>query len=307
MCAELRSPRLIEHFDPQTLSLLSSLDLKARYIVEGFLYGLHQSPFHGLSVEFSEYRDYQPGDDLRHLDWRLYARSDRLCIKKYTQETNVRVYVVIDTSASMTYRGRDAWGSKLEVAQVLAAALTSLMLRQNDAVGMLTLDEGATGAEFIRPSQKPSQFGLLLHHLQGMVAAGGPRLAELLSHTLRLVHRRSIILFFSDLLEDAAHIRERFRELCFQGHECLIFQVLDRDEVEFPFDRSSVFRDLESGTRRVVNPTAARQRYLERFRAFMQEYEELFRTLEIPQCVVRTDREPWEALTLFLTERRRLM
>ena len=158
--------RLMERFDPKVMSLLQSLDLKARYIVEGFLNGLHRSPFHGVSVEFSEYRDYQPGDDLRHLDWQLYARSNRLCIKKYTQETNVRVFAVVDTSASMKYQGSDAWGSKLEVSKTLAVALTSLMLRQNDAVGLLTLEESKDAAEFIRPSQKPSQFGLRINQLQ---------------------------------------------------------------------------------------------------------------------------------------------
>ncbi len=299
--------RLIDRFDPQVMSLLHSLDLKARYIVEGFLHGQHQSPFHGISVEFSEYRDYQPGDDLRHLDWQLYARTNRLCVKKYTQETNVRVYVVLDTSGSMAYRGRDAWASKLEVAKAVAAALTSLMLRQNDAVGMLTLDAATTGAEFIRPSQKPSQFGLLLGHLQQITAAGGPRLATLLDHVLRLIHRRSIVLLFSDLLEDARGITESFQQLRYLGHECLIFQVLDRDEIEFPFSDPAVFRDLESGTRRTVNPSTARTRYLTRFEGFLAEYRELFRTLETPHCIVRTDREPWQALTLFLTERRRLL
>ncbi len=299
--------RLIDRFDPQVMSMLHSLDLKARYIVEGFLHGLHKSPFHGISVEFSEYRDYQVGDDLRHLDWQLYARSNRLCVKKYTQETNVRMYVVIDTSASMQYRGRNAWASKLEVSKTIAAALTSLMLRQNDAVGMLTLDELSTGAEFIRPSQKPSQFGLLLGHLQQITAAGGPRLAELLQHVVRLIHRRSVVLFFTDLLEDADALTESFQQLRFLGHECLIFQVLDQDEIEFPFSDSAVFRDLENGTRRSVDPAAAKSRYLTRFEAFLADYRELFRNLEMPHCVVRTDREPWQAITLFLSERRRMM
>jgi uncharacterized protein (DUF58 family) len=299
--------RLIDRFDPKVMSLLLSLDLKARYIVEGFLHGLHKSPFHGISVEFSEYRDYQPGDDLRHLDWQLYARSNRLCVKKYTQETNVRIYLVIDTSGSMNYRGSDAWASKLEVAKAVAAAMTSLALRQNDAVGLLTMDELAQGSEFIRPSQKPSQFGIMLGHLQNIQPAGGPRLAELLQHMLRLIHRRSVILFFSDLLEDADGIRESFQQLRFLGHECLVFQVLDRDELEFPFDQSSVFRDLETQERRTVDPNAARDRYLKRFESFLKEYHDLFQSLEIPHCVLRTDQEPWQALSLFLHERQRLM
>src|SRR6266567_6542110 len=130
---------LSERFDPKVLATLEGLDFKARYVMEGFLNGLHDSPFHGFSVEFSDYRNYQPGDDLRHLDWRLYARNDRLCIKRYMQETNVRFYIVCDTSASMAYRGAQAWGSKLEVARILAGALSWFLLKQNDAAGLITL------------------------------------------------------------------------------------------------------------------------------------------------------------------------
>src|SRR5881394_3762039 len=142
---------LSQKFDPKMLAALEGLELKARCVMEGFLSGLHDSPFHGFSVEFSDYRNYQPGDDLRHLDWRLYARNDRLCIKRYMQETNVRFYAVCDTSGSMSYRGAAAWGSKLECARVLAAALTWFLLKQNDAAGMVSLSPsiGETGSNAI--------------------------------------------------------------------------------------------------------------------------------------------------------------
>lgn len=298
---------LISRFDPQVLTALSGLDLKARYLVEGFLQGIHESPFHGISVEFSEYRDYLPGDDLRHLDWQLYARSDRLYVKKYTQETNVRFYVVCDTSASMAYRGRDAWSSKLDVARIVAAALTSMLVGQNDAVGLVSLQEGAIGTEFIRPSQKPSQFGLMLHHLQALQPAGGPRLAELLRHVIRIVHRRSVVLFFSDLLEPAESILPTLQELRFHGHECLIFQVLDRDETEFPFREGTIFEDMETSVRRSINPDTVRERYLERFNEFMQQHREQFRTLEMPYCLIETHKDPWEALVMYLIERKRML
>ena len=145
---------LSDRFDPRTLAALEGLDFKARYVMEGFLSGLHNSPFHGFSVEFSDYRKYQPGDDLRHLDWRLYARSDRLCIKRYMQETNVRFYVLCDTSASMAYRGAAAWGSKLDCSKVLAAALCWFLLKQNDAAGMVALKGQDEIPEFVRPSQR---------------------------------------------------------------------------------------------------------------------------------------------------------
>ena len=297
---------LSQRFDPKMLAALEGLDFKARYVMEGFLSGLHDSPFHGFSVEFSDYRNYQPGDDLRHLDWRLYARNDRLCIKRYMQETNVRFYVVCDTSASMNYRGSQAWGSKLECAKVLGAALTWFLLKQNDAAGMVTLSGEAAVPEFIRPSQRPNQFGLMLRQLELLRAAGGACLSKLLQHTIRLVHRRSVILFFSDLLEPSEEVALGFKQLRFHGHEVIIFQVLDGDEIEFPFTESRLFEDLETGARRAVIPAFAREKYLARFNAFMEAHRELFRSLEMSHCVVRTDDNPWHALAMFLAERKRL-
>jgi len=293
-------------FDPKVLAALEGLDLKARYVMEGFLSGLHESPFHGFSVEFSDYRNYQPGDDLRHLDWRLFARSDRLCIKRYMLETNARFYVLCDTSASMEYRGQGAWGSKLEVARILAAALAWFLLRQNDAAGMITLGGADDTPQFIRPSQRPSQFGLVLRQLEALRPSGGACLARLLQHAARLVHRRSIILFFSDLLEPSEEVALGFKQLRFHGHDCIIFQILDRDEVEFPFSEPRVFEDLESGLRRAVTPAAARENYLARFNAFMAAHHDLFQSLELPDCVMRTDQDPWRARAMFLAERKKL-
>src|ERR1043166_1265987 len=301
------APRLIaSRFDPKALAALEGLDFKARYVMEGFLSGLHESPFHGFSVEFSDYRNYQPGDDLRHLDWRLFARSDRLCIKRYMLETNARFYIICDTSASMQYRGAAAWGSKLDCARILAAALAWFLLKQNDAVGLVALKEEGRAPQFIRPSQRPTQFGLLLRQLEALQPAGGPSLATLLQHTVRLVHRRSVILFFSDLLEPSEEVAQAFKQLRFHGHECIIFQVLDRDEVEFPFTEPRIFEDLETGLRRIVMPVAAREKYLSRFQAFMEEHRQLFQRLEMTHTQVRNDQDPWQALALFLAERKRL-
>jgi len=303
---EAATQTLSERFDPALLAALAGLDFKARYVVEGFLAGLHNSPFHGFSVEFSDYRNYQPGDDLRRLDWRLYARTDRLCIKRYMQETNVRFYIVCDTSASMEYRGSEAWGSKLECAKVVAAALSWFLLKQNDAAGMLTLNGRSEIPEYVKPSQRSTQFGLILRQLDSLRPSGGACLANLLAHASRLVHRRSVILFFSDLLEPSEEVALGFKQLRFLGHELIVFQVLDRDELEFPFAEPKVFEDMETGARRVVSPAAVRAKYLERLNAFMEEHRQLFRALEIPHCLVRTDENPWHALALFLNERRRL-
>ena len=297
---------LSERFDPKMLAALEGLDFKARYVMEGFLHGMHDSPFHGFSVEFSDYRNYQPGDDLRHLDWRLYARSDRLCIKRYMQETNVRFYLVCDTSASMRYRGASSWGSKLEGAKVLGAALTWFLLKQNDAAGMITMSGEREVPEFIRPSQRPNQFGLMLRQLELLEASGGACLSRLLQHTIRLIHRRSVILLFSDLLEPSEEVALGLKQLRFHGHEVIVFQVLDPDEMEFPFTEPKLFEDLETGARRMVSPVAARQSYLARFNAFMEAHRQTFRGLEMSHCVVRTDENPWRALAHFLADRKRL-
>ena len=222
------------------------------------------------------------------------------------QETNARFYVVCDTSASMKYRGGAAWGSKLECAKVLAAALSWFLLKQNDAAGMVTVSGESEVPEFIRPSQRPNQFGLMLRQLESLSASGGACLSRLIQHTVRLVHRRSVILFFSDLLEPSEEVAQGFKQLRFHGHEVIIFQVLDRDETEFPFTEPRLFEDVETGARRMVTPAAARESYLARFNEFMEAYRELFRSLEMTHCVVRTDENPWRALALFLAERKRL-
>jgi len=298
MNATAAPPR--ECFDPQRLAALATLSLKARYLVEGFLTGMHQSPYRGFSVEFSEYRDYQPGDDLRHLDWRLYARSDRLCIREYEEETNVRAYLALDASGSMAYGGEGAWSTKLGCAKALAAALGWLLLRQKDAVGLLT-----TEVKLVPPSQKSSQLGLLMRHLDGVQAEGEGGLDMLLERANSLFHRRSIVAIFTDLLDPTETIEKRLKELRFHGHDCFVFQILDRDEIEFPFDDAAVFEDLESRELRHVTPSRARKSYLERFEAFMAPQRQLLKDLAIPHEVIRTDAEPYAAMARFLATRRR--
>lgn len=293
-------------FDPADFAALGTLTLRARYVMEGFLHGVHGSPFHGPSVEFNDYRDYQPGDDLRHLDWRLYARNDRLCIKRYEQETNARCYVLCDTSGSMAYRGERAWGSKLDCARVVATALGWFLLKQNDAVGLIALrPSGDARLRYLRPSQKGDQLGRFLGEAEALDGAGGENLAELLGEASRLAHRRSLILLFSDLLEPSKAVETGFRRLRFEGHECLVFQVLDPDEIDFPFAEGTVLEDLETGERRQYEGAEIRALYRERFAAFMDAYRELFQRLEIPHVVLRTDEDPGQALGRFLAERAR--
>lgn len=171
---------------------------------------------------------------------------------------------------------------------------------------MVTLGPSGDVPGFIRPSQRPSQLGLMLRQLDALAPAGGPRLARLLEHAVRLVHRRSVILLFSDLLEPSEEVEFGFKQLRFYGHECIVFQVLDPDEIEFPFTEAKVFEDMETGARRVVTPAALRDNYLARFNAFMEAHRQSLRSLEMSHCLVRTDDNPWRALALFLAERRKM-
>jgi uncharacterized protein (DUF58 family) len=305
--SSITAPSPLDNFDPTILAALGSLELKARYFVEGFLHGIHPSPFHGFSVEFSEYRDYQPGDDLRHLDWRVYARSDRLVVKRFEAETNTSIYLLCDTSGSMNYGGRSAWSTKHGCMQLLAAALTWLMLHQNDAAGLLGLEADGEGSIYLPPSQKPNQFSLVLQHLERIESSGGERLAKLLHRAGQIIRHRSILVLLTDLLEPAAELADAWRELRFRGHECLVFQILDCDELDFSFNDAAIFEDLETRARRRVSPQAARARYLERFQAFMKTHAEMLESLEIPRILVRTDGNPWEALAKYLLERRQMV
>ncbi len=280
--------------------------------MEGFLPGRHGSPFHGPSVEFRDYREYQPGDDPRRIDWRLYARNDRLCIRRYEQETNARCYVLCDTSASMAYRGRSAWGSKFEAARVLGLAIAWLLLDQGDAVGLVAAG-AASGRppaanghlRYLRPSQKPDQVGHLLRELEKLTVGGGPLLVDLLESTARIAHRRSLFVLLSDLLEPSAELRRGLERLRFDGHEGVCLQVLDPDEIDFPFGEPIVLEDLESGHARQVAGREVRTAYQERFASFLEEWRTILRELRLRHAVVRTDEHPAGALRrAFARERR---
>jgi uncharacterized protein (DUF58 family) len=293
--------------DPRRLANLPGLEWKARYVMEGFLPGLHGSPFHGASVEFRDYREYQPGDDPRRLDWRLYARNDRLYVRRYEQETNARAYLLCDTSASMGYRGGAAWATKLQAAQVLALSIGWMLIQQSDAVGAISLEASGTSRNakaneklrYIRPSQKSHQAGLLLRELESLRVGGGPALARLLEHAARIALRRAFMVLFSDLLDPSDEVLQGLRRLRFEGHECVCFQVLDGDEIDFPFTESAVFEDMETGARRQVSGHAARAAYRARFTAFQAEWRERLRDLDVRHVVVRTDEDPGAVLRRF--------
>jgi uncharacterized protein (DUF58 family) len=251
--------RDLRFLDPAVIARLGTMELKARTVVEGFLSGLHRSPYKGFSVEFAEYRQYLPGDDLSTLDWKVYARSDRHYVKKYEEETNLECHILLDVSASMGYRGA-APMSKLEYASVLAASLAFLMNRQRDATGLIAFDERI---QFRLPAgARPGHLHALLLALERLEAGRLSDVGRPLHQLAEALVKRSLVVLISDLLDDPEPAIKGLRHLKFRGTDVIVFQVLDPHELTFPFRGASKFRDLESAEEVVAEPAAIRTSYL---------------------------------------------
>ena len=300
MTGEKREPA------PEVLRVLEGLVFRARYLVEGYLSGIQRSPFHGGSVEFSEYRDYRAGDDLRRVDWRHYGRSDRLYSKRYEQDTEARVLLVLDRSASMAYRGDRAWDSKAGCAQTLAAAMGWLLAGQQDPVGVLALEPGnaAGPVRYWEPSRRSERISEALTGLERLPVAGGTQIGTLLEAAFRLMRRRGVVLVFSDFLDPEEEWSEGLKRLRYAGHELVAFQCLDPDELDFPFAEEGWFVDPETGLSRQVRPEQARDVYLERMGRFLEAQREFFGMHRIGHSVFRGDEDPGVRLAQFLGRRR---
>ena len=263
--------------DPHTLMRIKSLQLRARIVVQGFLSGLHRSPHHGFSVEFSEYRQYTPGDDPRHLDWRLYARSDRYYIKRFEDETNLRCHLLVDLSRSMGYGSLSY--TKSDYARTAAATLAYFLSTQRDAVGLATFDQAL--AEYLPARYRPGHLRRLMLALEKSVAGTSTDLSAPLEQVAAVVRRRGMVVLISDLLADVGKLRTHLGYLRSQGHEVVLMRVLDPAEVEFSFEKSATFVDMESGRDLYVDPAAARAQYRQNFARHADEVEKTCRDLGV--------------------------
>jgi uncharacterized protein (DUF58 family) len=256
--------------DPVLLTAISDLELVARVTVDGTLSGLHTSPFHGYSAEFSQYRHYRPGDDLKYVDWKLYARTDRFYTKQYRETTNLGAQVIVDASRSMAFAGRTGV-TKLQYARLLAAALAHLTVGQGDAAGLIVYDDAVR--KYLPPRIGQSHLRGILVSLSNMEAGGRTATATALRRAIDLLSRRGLIVVISDLYDEDEGVERELRRAVRIGHEVAVFHVLTRDELEFPFDRDVELEDLESGQRILAGgATAAEYRrsvaeFVERWRA----------------------------------------
>jgi uncharacterized protein (DUF58 family) len=252
--------------DPWTLAKLQGLRLRARRIVEGYLGGSHRSPYRGFSIEFAEHREYAPGDDLRHLDWKVYARTDKLYLKQFQDETNLICHLVVDVSESMAYRGPDAAMSKFEYAQCLGAALAWLVLRQRDAVGLVTLDDRLR--DEVPASSNPAHLEQIVRTLETSSPNSKTKFGSLLSQLAGSLPRRGIVVLISDLFDDVATLLRGLQRLRLERHEVITLQVLDRTELDFPFEQPTLFRGLEQFADMFVDPQSIRESYRAEMRDF---------------------------------------
>ena len=278
------------------------MELKARTVVEGFLSGLHRSPYKGFSVEFAEYRQYLPGDDLSTLDWKVYARSDRHYVKKYEEETNLECHLLVDQSASMAYRGA-APMSKLEYGSVLAASLAFLMNRQRDATGLIAFDEKIRVR--LPAAARPGHLHAVLLALERLEAGQRSNVGRPLHQLAEALVKRSLVVLISDLLDDPEPVVKGLRHLKFRGTDVVVFQVLDPHELTFPFRGAAKFKDVETAQELLADPVKARKGYLRELAGLTLRYDRELRAAGMDYVQVDTAQPLDFALLTYLSARGR--
>ncbi|MEJ2678882.1 MAG: DUF58 domain-containing protein [Gemmatimonadota bacterium] len=298
-------PERADLLTPAQLAALGGLELVARRVVEGFIAGLHRSPHRGFSVEFAEHRAYQPGDDLRFVDWRMYGRSDRYYVKQFEEETNLRAYLLVDASGSMDWTSRPGLlPSKLWYARQLAASLALLLLRQGDAVGLMAFDEGIRAR--YEPRARPSQWGTLLAALQQLDAGRGTEASGALRDVAVRLRRRGLVVLLSDLLVDPESTRTALRFLRHRGHEVLVLHVMDPGERELPPVREARFMDPETGEELPTSVADLRAEYRTAVAEAVDEWRAALAPEGMDYAVVETDQPMVHALRRYLRKRERL-
>jgi len=298
--------------DPDALAKIHRLELLARGVVEGFVSGRHRSPYKGFSVEFAEHRQYVPGDDIRDLDWRVFGKSDRYYIKQYIEETNLRSVILLDASGSMKYTGAAAARhdgkplSKFEYGRLLAASLAHLMVHQQDAVGLVTFDTKVR--KYIPSRARVTHLRGILQELTNTEPGEESALAPVFHDIAERAHRRGLIIIISDLFDDAAEIIKALHHFRYRKHEVLVLHVMAEEELTFPFDKWSLFRDLEvSGNRVQLDPRSVRAEYLDRIRKFVATIESGCGQMSVDYVPMSTRRSFDVALAQYLANRRATM
>ena len=295
-------PINIQVLSPEIISRLNNLSLKARFVVEGFIVGLHKSPYHGFSVEFSEHRAYGVGDEIRHIDWKLWGKTDRYFVKQFEEETNLKSYLLIDQSLSMNYQSNKV--SKLEYAQLLAACLGYLMLKQQDAVGLTLFDDQIRVN--IPARSKRSHLNVILSQMENISAGPETRMAPVLHQPAEVIKKRGLIILISDLFDFPEEVLSGLQHFRYNGHEVVVFHILDPQELKLDFPQRTRFRDMESGEEMITDPWHIQMDYQRSVEAFCNYYKIQCRQNNIDYIHLTTDASLDLALSEYLLKRKRM-
>lgn len=293
---------LSEILNPATLASLDNYQLLAKVVVEGFMAGLHRSVYRGVGSEFLQYRDYVPGDDTKYLDWKVYGKSDRFYTKVFQEETNFDCALVLDASGSMGYKGKDALCSKLRYGAMISACLAHLAARQGDNVGFFAYNNQFVS--HIPPGNRSGNLRRIFSDLSVLKSAGNAEHDKHLGRLSELLRRRGLVVIISDFLDCDDSINLVLKRLRFSGHECVAFQILDHDEVHFPFDNTIRFEDSESGTQIVTAPANVRRDYQRAMSDYQENLGETFRKAQIDFRTFTTSHDLGDALAAYLYHRR---
>ena len=288
-----------DYLDPKILQKILRLEVKARLIVEGFISGLHKSPYHGYSVEFAEHREYVPGDDIRHIDWKVYGRSDRFYIKQYEEETNLKSYILLDASESMQYGSEGL--TKYLYGTYIAAAVAYLLMRQQDTVGLGIFDKDLRS--YLPPAASQAHFMNIIRELDRNETADKTDLGAILSSFADRAKRKGLILIISDMFDSFDRIRRGLKHLRHKNHEVILFHLLDHDEVSFPFQQMTLFEGLEEYPELLVNPRSLREAYLAEIEDFQKSLKRTCRNNLIDYVRIDTSQKLDVALTSYLVAR----
>lgn len=270
------------YLDPRTLARIGSLELRARLIVEGLMAGMHRSPYQGISVEFAQHRQYVAGDDIRHVDWKVFGKTDKIYLKQYQEETNLHLILVVDVSESMAFSSIRTDGvswSKYDHATAIAASLAYMAIRQQDSVGLAVFDSGLK--HYIKPSNSPTQWKLITQDLMTVPRLRKTDTGRVLDQLAEKLTHRSVIVLISDFFDDAENIRKGLRHLRYRKHELMAFQVLDPAEVSFPFEDATLFKGLEGAGELLTEPRALRAGYLRQLELFTEGLRKTCRGMHI--------------------------
>ena len=284
------------------VAMLNSISMKAKLVVEGYIIGQHRSPYHGFSVEFSEHRSYEPGDEVKHIDWKLYGKTNRLYVKRYEEETNLRAHLILDTSKSMSYTSNKV--SKLDYGSYLLAALSYLMISQQDAAGVVLFDEKIRS--FIPPKSTPSHLNTLLNVLDAPKPGNDTKIESVLHQMAERINKRGLVIIISDLLDEPKNILKGLKHFRHKKQEVILFHILDRNELEFEFENRTKFVDMESGEEITTDPWHIKNDYKNLILDIQKYYSGNCRLNKIDYVPLYTDDSLEKGLSEYFNKRQRL-